>query len=109
MGMMKIPKYESDRERLLRELINLSVPIKGGSIEFRDYLNMDKWLSSDYTLSNPESVKKAVTWTEKIEPFYVMKYPVTQQLYRLSEWTRTCFYWRLGVYLIVILSFNLLN
>ncbi len=80
---MKIPKYENDRERFLKELIHLMVSIKGGTIELRDYINMDKWLSSDYTLSNPGSVKKAITWSEMIEPFHVMKYPVTQHLYHL--------------------------
>ncbi|WP_236412883.1 formylglycine-generating enzyme family protein [Paenibacillus sp. JJ-223] len=80
MGMMKNPKSESDRERFLIELINLMVPIKGGTIELRD---TDKWLSSNSTLSNPGGVKKAITWTEIIEPFYIMKYPVTQQLYHL--------------------------
>ncbi|WP_235847569.1 formylglycine-generating enzyme family protein [Paenibacillus tuaregi] len=59
------------------------VPVEGGAVELRDYINMKKWLSSDYTLSDPGSVsdKKVITWTEKIDPFYVMKYPVTRQLY----------------------------
>ncbi|MHA6484551.1 formylglycine-generating enzyme family protein [Paenibacillus sp. strain BS8-2] len=61
--------------------MNLMVPVKGGSIELRDYVNTNKWLSSDYKLSNPGSHKKEITWTETIEHFYVMKYPVTQQLY----------------------------
>ena len=52
-------------------------------VELRDYINMNKWISSDYTLSDPGrgSDKKVITWTETIEPFYVMKYPVTQHLY----------------------------
>lgn len=81
--MINIPKYKSDRERFQQELINLMVPVKGGTIELRDYFNTDKWLSSDYTLSNPGRVKNSVTWTETIEPFYVMKYPITKQLYHL--------------------------
>lgn len=55
---MTIQKYGSDRERLLKELMNLMVPVKGGTIELRDYVNTNKWLSSDYTLSNPGSNKK---------------------------------------------------
>ncbi|GIP22927.1 formylglycine-generating enzyme family protein [Paenibacillus sp. J22TS3] len=59
------------------------VPVEGGTVELRDYFNMNKWLSSDYTLSDPGSGsdRKVITWTEKIDPFYVMKYPVTRQLY----------------------------
>jgi len=63
--------------------MNLMVFIEGGTIELRDYVNTNKWLSSDSTLSNPGSGsdRKVMKWTETIEPFYVMKYPVTQQLY----------------------------
>ncbi|MBB6633309.1 SUMF1/EgtB/PvdO family nonheme iron enzyme [Cohnella thailandensis] len=61
--------------------MDLMVSIKGGTIELRDFHNTDKWLSTDYTLSNPGSNKEAITWTETIEPFHVMKYPVTRQLY----------------------------
>ncbi|MDQ0655994.1 SUMF1/EgtB/PvdO family nonheme iron enzyme [Paenibacillus sp. W2I17] len=74
-------KYGSDKVRFLKEIMDLMVPIEGGSIELRDFLNTDKWLSTDYTLSNPGSSKKTITWTEAIEPFHVMKYPVTQQLF----------------------------
>lgn len=80
---MTIGKYGNDRERFLKDLMKLMVPIEGGIVELRDYINMNKWLSSDYTLSDPGrgSDKKVITWTETIEPLYVMKYPVTQQLY----------------------------
>ncbi|QKS46611.1 SUMF1/EgtB/PvdO family nonheme iron enzyme [Paenibacillus cellulosilyticus] len=63
--------------------MKLMVPIEGGTIELRDYMNMNKWLSSDYTLSDPGrgSKRTVITWTETIEPFHVMKYPVTQHLY----------------------------
>jgi formylglycine-generating enzyme required for sulfatase activity len=64
-------------------IMDLMVPIEGGTVELRDYINTNKWLSSDYTLSDPGrgTDKKVVTWSETIDPFYVMKYPVTQQLY----------------------------
>lgn len=80
---MTIGKYGIDRERFLENLMNLMVSIEGGTVELRDYININKWLSSDYTLSDPGrgSDKKVITWTETVEPFYVMKYPVTQQLY----------------------------
>lgn len=75
-------RYGSDKARFLNEIMDLMVPIEGGSIVLRDFHNTDKWLSSNYTLSNPGSSKKAITWTETIEPHHVMKYPVTQQLYQ---------------------------
>jgi formylglycine-generating enzyme required for sulfatase activity len=77
---MTTGNYEID---IREKLMNWMVPIEGGSVELRDYINPNKWLSSDYTLSDPGrgSDKKVITWTEKIEPFYVMKYPVTRQLY----------------------------
>ncbi|WP_340028042.1 SUMF1/EgtB/PvdO family nonheme iron enzyme [Paenibacillus sp. FSL H7-0940] len=80
---MTIEKYGNNRERFINDLMNLMVPIEGGTVELRDYINTNKWLSSNYTLSNPgrESDRKVITWTETIEPFYVMKYPVTHQLY----------------------------
>lgn len=78
---MTIQKHRSDRECFQNELMNLMVPVKGGIIELSDYVNTNKWLSSDYKLSNPGNNKRAITWTETIEPFNVMKYPVTQQLY----------------------------
>lgn len=82
-------KYGSDKARFLKEIMDLMVPIEVGSIELRDFLNTDKWLSTDYTLSNPGSSKKTITWTEAIEPFHVMKYPVTQQfreVWRSGAW-----------------------
>ncbi|MDR6552372.1 SUMF1/EgtB/PvdO family nonheme iron enzyme [Paenibacillus qinlingensis] len=78
---MPIQKYGSDREPILIELMNMMVPVKEGTVELRDYVNTDKWVSSDYKLSNPGGHKKVITRTETIELFYVMKYPVTQQLY----------------------------
>nr|WP_312875587.1 hypothetical protein [Paenibacillus planticolens] len=78
---MTIKKYGSDREQFINDLMKLMVPVKGGTIELRDYINMNKWLSSDYSLSDPGSIKKVITWTETIGPFHVMKYPVTQHLY----------------------------
>lgn len=64
-------------------IMEFMVPIEGGTVELKDYINTNKWLSSDYTLSDPGrgTDKKVVTWSETIDPFYVMKYPVTQQLY----------------------------
>ncbi len=64
-------------------IMEFMVPIEGGTVELRDYINTNKWLSSDYTLSDPGRGpdKKVVTWSETIDPFYAMKYPVTQQLY----------------------------
>lgn len=64
-------------------IMDLMVPIEGGTVELRDYINPNKWLSSDYTLSDPGrgTDKKIVTWSETIDPIYVMKYPVTRQLY----------------------------
>jgi hypothetical protein len=38
---MKIGKYGSDRERFLKDLLNLMVPIEGGTVELRDYINMN--------------------------------------------------------------------
>ncbi|QSF44546.1 formylglycine-generating enzyme family protein [Paenibacillus tianjinensis] len=80
---MTMGKYESNGEHLIKDLINLMVPIESGTVELRDYINMNKWLSSDYTLADPgrKSDRKVVTWTASIEPFYVMKYQVTQHLY----------------------------
>jgi len=73
----------SDRERFLKDIMNGMVRIEGGTVELRDYINPNKWLSSDYTLSDPGrgTGREVITWTEMIEPFYVMKYPVTQRLY----------------------------
>lgn len=80
---MTIGKYGSDKERFLKEVLNLMVPIEGGTVELRDYINRNKWISSDYTLSDPGRGKdrEVITWTKTIEPFYVMKYPVTEHLY----------------------------
>lgn len=47
----------------------LMVPVKGGTVELRDYMNTNKWISSDYTLSDPGSNKQAITWIETVEPF----------------------------------------
>lgn len=75
--------YGDDKEGFLKYVMNLMVPIEGGSVELRDHINVKKWFSSDYTLSDPGrgNDKKVVAWTESIEPFYVMKHPVTQHLY----------------------------
>lgn len=72
-------------ERDLIEIMNLMVPIEGGTVELRDYVNRNKWLSSNYTLSDPGrgSDREVITWSETIEPIYVMKYPVTRHLYHL--------------------------
>ncbi|GMK37209.1 hypothetical protein PCCS19_02620 [Paenibacillus sp. CCS19] len=80
---MTIGKDESEKARLLEGLTKLMVPIEGGTVELRDYVNENKWLSSNYTLSDPGRGhdRKVVTWIETIEPFYVMKYPVTRHLY----------------------------
>lgn len=53
-------KYGSDKDRLLKEIMDLMVPIEGGSIELRDFLNTDKWLSTDlYTyVQNTSFVKQ---------------------------------------------------
>ncbi len=76
-------KYGGDRARVLQDLMSWMVPIEGGIVALRDYINDAKWISSDYTLSDPGrgSDRKLITWTETIEPFYVMKYPVTEHLY----------------------------
>jgi len=80
---MTIDKYGNDRDRFLQEVMNLMVPLEGGTVELRDYMNLNKWLSSDYTLSDPGrgGDRKVTTWTAKIEPFSVMKIPVTRHLY----------------------------
>jgi formylglycine-generating enzyme required for sulfatase activity len=80
---MTIGKYGSEHERFINDLMNLMVPIEGGTVELRDYVNKKKWLSSNYTLSDPGrgSDRQVITWTETLEPFYVMKYPVTRRLY----------------------------
>ncbi|WP_042163506.1 formylglycine-generating enzyme family protein [Paenibacillus gorillae] len=81
---MTTGKYGSDSELFRKDIMNLMVPIEGGTVELRDYKNMNKWLSSDYTLSDPGrgSDRTVMTWTETIESFHVMKYPVTQHLYQ---------------------------
>lgn len=68
---------------ILDNLMDLMVPIEGGTVDLRDYRNRNKWLSSDYTLSDPGrgSEREVTTWTETVEPFYVMKVPVTRRLY----------------------------
>lgn len=75
--------FESDNERFLKKVMDLMVPLESETVELRDYINTNKWVSSDYTLANPGrgSDRKVITWSEKIESFYVMKYPVTQNLY----------------------------
>lgn len=67
----------------IQDIMNLMVPLEGGTVALRDYVNPNKWLSSDYTLSNPGSgsSREVITWTETIEPFYVMRVPVTRELY----------------------------
>lgn len=82
---MVIKKFDNDNERSLEDMMNWMVPIEGGIVELRDFTNMNKWVSSDYTLSDPGrgTDRKVMTWTEKIAPFFVMKYPLTQQLYNL--------------------------
>lgn len=52
-GKMTFGKYGGDRERLLEEVMNSMVLIEGGTVDLRDYINTNKWLSSDYTLSDP--------------------------------------------------------
>lgn len=49
----------------------------------RDYRNTNKWISSNYKLADPGrgTDREVTTWTETIEPCYVMKYPVTRRLY----------------------------
>ncbi|MBD3919487.1 SUMF1/EgtB/PvdO family nonheme iron enzyme [Paenibacillus sp. PR3] len=80
---MTIGKDESEKARFLESLMELMIPIEGGTVELRDYVNENKWLSSNYTLSDPGkgSDRKVITWSETIEPLHVMKYPVTQHLY----------------------------
>ncbi|CAM4299307.1 formylglycine-generating enzyme family protein [Paenibacillus tarimensis] len=80
---MILGRYGADREHLQEDIMNLMVPIDGGTIELRDYINTNKWISSDYTLGDPGrgTDRKVITWTETIKPFYVMKYPITQHLY----------------------------
>lgn len=80
---MSIEKPGGGKERFLEDLMDMMVPIAGGTVELRDYMNKNKWMSSDYTLSDPGrgSDREVMTWTETIEPFYVMKYPVTRGLY----------------------------
>lgn len=69
--------------RFSEDVIRLMVPIEGGTVELRDYMNRNKWFSSDYTLADPgrERDRKLIIRTETIDPFYVMKYPVTKGLY----------------------------
>lgn len=80
---MSVEKLWSDKERFLEDLMDMMVPVEGGAVELRDYRNKNKWISSDYTLSDPGrgSDREVITWTETIEPYYAMKYPVTQRLY----------------------------
>jgi len=83
---MILGKYEANREHFQKEVMNMMVQIQGGTVELRDYINTNKWLSSNYRLSDPGrgTDRKVITWTETIESFYVMKYPVTQHLYRFA-------------------------
>lgn len=82
---MTIRKYGGDRERILEDAVKWMVPIEGGTVELRDYTNVNQWFSTNYTLSDPGrgTDRKVVIWTETIASFYVMKYPVTEQLYHL--------------------------
>ncbi len=82
---MILRNYGGDSELFHTDIMNLMVPIEGGTVELRDYINTTKWVSSDYTLADPGrgTDRKVMAWTEMIEPFYVMKYPVTQHLYHL--------------------------
>src|SRR5690554_2790981 len=80
---MILGEYGANIEYFRNDVMNLMEPIEGGTVELRDYMNTNIWFSSDYTLSDPGrgTDRKVITWTETIEPFFVMKYPVTQQLY----------------------------
>lgn len=76
-------RFTAEHNQFREHVTNWMVPIAGGSVELRDYINMNKWMSSDYTLADPGrgTARKMITRTETIAPFYVMKYPVTKGLY----------------------------
>lgn len=71
-------------DQFREDVIQLMVPIAGGTVKLRDFKNMNQWFSSNYTLADPgrEKDRQIITRTAKIDPFYVMKYPVTKGLYR---------------------------
>lgn len=81
--MTIIGNYEGDVERFRAYIFELMVSIEAGTVELRDYVNVNKWISSNYTLSDPGGWgnKEQITRTETIEPFYVMRYPVTKGIY----------------------------
>ena len=78
-----VKKYGDDKTQGLESILDMMVHIEGGIVELRDYVDVNKWISSDYTLSDPGGWgnKKLILRTETVEPFYVMKYPVTKGLY----------------------------
>lgn len=64
-------------------VMQLMVPIAGGTVELSDFVNTGKWMSTNHTLADPgsEKTKQRVTRTETVASFHVMKYPVTRGLY----------------------------
>lgn len=66
-------------------LRDLMVYIPEGEIRLRDFRNEQKWISSNYKFGMPGIRKnlKEVTWNVKLEPFYLAKYTVTEELYAI--------------------------
>lgn len=63
-------------------LENMVVIPKGQEI-IRDYIDKDKWISSNYKMSNPGTKKphRVIEKNEFIDSFLLMKTPVTVELY----------------------------
>lgn len=64
-------------------LNELMVYIPEGEIRLRDFRNEQKWISSNYKFGMPGKRKnlKEVIWNVEIQPFYLAKYTVTEELY----------------------------
>ncbi|WP_028777119.1 formylglycine-generating enzyme family protein [Shimazuella kribbensis] len=63
----------------------LMVYIPKGETRLRDFLNEQKWISSNYKFGIPGIRKnlKEVIWDVEIEPFYLAKYTVTEELFAI--------------------------
>ncbi|MCH5583599.1 formylglycine-generating enzyme family protein [Shimazuella sp. AN120528] len=68
---------------LYDHLKEIMVYIPKGETRLRDFRNEQKWISSNYKFGMPGSRKnlKELIWDASIEPFFLAKYPVTEELY----------------------------
>lgn len=76
---------------------SLMIHIPKGKTRLRDFKDEQKWISSNYQFAIPGRRKnlKEVIWDVEIEPFFLAKYPVTEEFYsmirreHLDKWNYT--------------------